>query len=207
MDRSLPFMKHSVIGAAAALVLAASAPAAAQPDRRGLELGVQVPSAVSSEFDTTGVGLGGRLAWRAGWLGVEAELNAYPGDFPGGVAFSSGRMEGLFGATAGPRLGRARPFAKLRPGFMTFQPAPEPFGCIAIFPPPISCTLAAGRTVFALDAGGGIEIDATPRAFVRVDASDLLLKYPGPTLDLDLERRDSFFGHDFRFAAGVGIRF
>lgn len=201
--------RHTVILAAVATtsILAIAAPAAAQTDRSGFEVGVQVPSANSGEFDTTDVGVGARIAWRTGWFGVEAEFDGYPGDFPGGAAFSSGRMEGLFGATVGPRIGRVRPFARLRPGFMTFQQAPDPFGCIAIFPPPLSCTLAAGRTVFAFDAGGGIEISATPRTFLRVDAGDLLVKYPGPTTDQDFDRRESFFSHDFRFAAGVGFRF
>ena len=199
--------KHLATGIGTTLVLAAAAPAAAQTDRSGFEIGVQVPSARSSEFDTTDVGVGARIAWRADWLGVEAEFNGYPGDFPGRPAFSSSRTEGLFGATVGPHIGRVRPFAKLRPGFMTFQEAPEPFGCIAIFPPPLSCTLAAGRTVFALDAGGGIEISATPGTFLRVDAGDLLVKYPGPTTDQNIDQRGSFFSHDFRVAAGVGFRF
>jgi len=202
---------HRLIGrlAIAALALSAAAsPAAAQTRGRGLELAVQVPSSISSEFDTTDVGLGGRAGWRpGGWLGVEAELNAYPLDFPGPGSFSAGRVEGLFGATIGRGHGGVRPFARLRPGFMQFHAASDPFPCIAIFPPPLACTLAAGRTVFALDAGGGVEIDATPRAFVRFDVGDLMLKYPGPSLDQRFERRDSFFGHDFRFAAGAGVRF
>ena len=199
--------EHLTIVIGAALALVAAAPAAAQTDRSGFEVGVQVPSANSGEFDTTDVGVGARIAWRAGWLGVEAEFNSYPADFPGDAAFSSGRTEGLFGATLGPRIGRVRPFARLRPGLMTFQQAADPFGCIAIFPPPLSCTLAAGRTVFALDAGGGIEISATPRTYLRVDAGDLLVKYPGPTTDRNFDQRESFFSHDFRFAAGVGFRF
>jgi hypothetical protein len=198
----------TVCAAAAALVFGHAAGASAQVDSRGLELGIQVPSSISSEFDTADVGAGARVAWRpAGWLGIEAEINLYPSDFPGRNAFSGGRMEGLFGPMIGGRIGRVRPFVKLRPGFMQFQEAPEPFACIAIFPPPLACTLAAGRTVFALDVGGGLEVSATPRTFLRVDAGDLLVRYPGLTIDTDLARRDSFLSHDFRLAAGVGVRF
>ena len=200
--------KHLAISVGMALLPAPAAPAAAQSNRSGFELGVQIPSTASSEFDSTAVGVGARAGWRiGGWLVAEAEFNTYPGDFPGGASFSSGRVEGLFGATVGPRLGRVRPFAKVRPGFMTFQESPELFGCVAIFPPPLACTLAAGRTVFALDAGGGVEFSATPRAFLRVDAGDLLVRYPGPMIDKHFQQRDSFFSHDFRFAVGFGVRF
>src|SRR6185503_1109528 len=157
MERSNRLIR--LLTAAVAATSAAASPAAAQPRERHLEVAVQVPSSISSEFDTTDVGGSGR----------------------GGV----------------------RPFARVRPGFMQFHAAAEPFGCIAIFPPPLACTLAAGRTVFALDAGGGVEIDATPRAFVRFDVGDSMLKYPGPSLDQRFERRESFFSHDFRFAAGA----
>jgi outer membrane protein with beta-barrel domain len=206
MERSKPLI--GLLTAAVVAMSAAASPAAAQTRERHLEVAVQVPSSISSEFDTTDVGLGGRAGWRpGGWLGVEAELDVYPLDFPGPSSFSAGRVEALFGATIGRGHGGVRPFARLRPGFMQFHAASGPFPCLAIFPPPLSCTLAAGRTVFALDAGGGVEIDATPRAFVRFDVGDLMLKYPGPSLDQRFERRDSFFSHDFRFAAGAGLRF
>jgi len=206
MERSNRLIR--LLTAAVAATSAAASPAAAQPRERHLEVAVQVPSSISSEFDTTDVGVGGRAGWRPNdWLGVEAELDAYPLDFPGPASFSAGRVEALFGATFGSRRGGVRPFARVRPGFMQFHAAAEPFGCIAIFPPPLACTLAAGRTVFALDAGGGVEIDATPRAFVRFDVGDSMLKYPGPSLDQRFERRESFFSHDFRFAAGAGVRF
>jgi hypothetical protein len=42
------------------------------------------------------------------------------------------------------------------------EAAPEPFACILIFPPPLACTLGAGRTLAVLDAGGGIEVAITP---------------------------------------------
>ena len=198
-----------IVGAAAAaLALGSAAPASAQIDSGRLEIGAQVPTSFSSEFDTADVGAGARLAWRASrWLGVEAEINLYPRNFPGRNAFSGGRVEGLFGPTLGPRLGRVRPFGKLRPGFLQVQQAPDPVACIAIFPPPLACTLAAGRSMFALDVGGGVEVFATPRTLFRVDAGDLMVRYPGPARNRDLVQRDSFFSHDFRFAAGVGFRF
>ncbi|HYS24564.1 MAG TPA: hypothetical protein VEP46_03150 [Vicinamibacterales bacterium] len=172
------------------------------------DAGAQISAAHSSEFDAGDVGFGGRFAWRpVDLIGVEAEMNVYPRRFPSSrsVAFSSGRVEGLFGVTAGPRFARVRPFAKLRPGFLTFRR--QAIACILIFPPPLSCQLAAGRTVFALDAGGGIELFPTGRTVIRIDAGDRLLKYPGPSFRDGRATQESFFSHDFRFSAGAGVRF
>ena len=102
---------------------------------------------------------------------------------------------------------RARLFGKLRTGFLRVEAAPEPFACILIFPPPLACTLGAGRTLAVLDAGGGIEVAVTPRTFIRLDAGDRMIRYPGPAFTADGVQQNSFVGHDFRFAAGAGVRF
>lgn len=195
--------------AIAGSVVAWSDAAIAQSKQNGFELGVQVPSAISTEFDRADVGVGGRLSWYpAEPVGIESEINLYPGDFPGAPPFSRSRVEGLFGVTVGPRFHGVRPFATLRSGFLTVRKAPRPFACIAIFPPPLSCALASGRTLVALDVGGGMQVFVTPRTFFRIDASDRLLRYPGPVFDSHRQRRDAaFFGHDFRFAVGAGLRF
>ena len=190
-----------------ALLVASFATAASAQER--FEVGAQVAVARSGEFDATDSGVGGRLSWRALELvGVDAEMNVYPAGFPGDrrVSFSSSRIEGLFGVTVGPRLGGVQPFAKVRPGFLTFRQ--ETIACILIYPPPLSCQLAGGRTLFALDAGGGVELSAGTRAVVRVDAGDRMLKYPGPSFRTGgvLSQKD-FFSHDFRFSAGAGVRF
>ena len=189
----------------AGLLAAWSESAVAQSTPGLLELGIQVSTAVSSEFDETDVGVGGRIAWHpVQILGIEAEINAYPKD----LAFSRSRVEGLFGVTVGPRFDRIRPFAKLRSGFLRIGEAPRPFACILIFPPPLSCELASGRTLPAFDIGGGVEWSSTQRTFVRIEAGDRLVKYPGPVFDRNrMIQDDSFVGHDFRFAVGAGVRF
>jgi hypothetical protein len=172
------------------------------------EAGAQVAIARSGEFEATDTGFGGRLAWRAlDFLAAEAEMNVYPRTFPASrrTSFSSGRLEGLFGVTAGPRFARVRPFAKLRPGFVRFRG--HTIACILIFPPPLACQLAAGRTVFALDVGGGVELSAGPRTFVRIDAGDRVLTYPGPSFRNGRVTQQSFFSHDLRLSAGAGLRF
>ena len=190
-------------------VLLCARPVAAQSDEPRFEAGAQLATAASSEFDGTDVGVGGRLSWHPiALLGVEGEFSWYPGEFADERALSGGRVEGLFGATIGPRLGRVRPFVKLRPGFLTFREASEPIACILIFPPPLNCTLAAGQTVFALDLGGGVEWLPSNRTFVRVDAGDRAVRYPSPVIDSSGTVQDeAFFSHDFRFAVGGGFRF
>lgn len=165
--------------------------------------------AMSGEFNTTDLAVGGRVSWQPTTLiGVEGEIDLYPGDLGERVPFSAGRVEGLFGATVGPRLGRVRPFAKLRPGFLTFREASQPIACILIFPPPLSCVLAGGRTLFALDVGGGVEWLSSSRTFVRVDAGDRIVRYPVPVIDgSGAVQDDGFSGHDFRFSIGGGLRF
>lgn len=174
-----------------------------------VELALVMAIALSGPFDAADTGIGGRVSWRRSFLGLEAELVAYPSDFPDGRPFSRGRVEGLFGVTAGPTLGRLRPFARLRPGFLTIREAPQPFPCILIYPPPIACALAAGDTLVAVDVGGGLEWIATGRTIVRVDVGDRLVRYPGPVFEGEPRRirEGSFFGHDLRFTASAGVQF
>ena len=156
-----------------------------------------VALARSGEFNTTDTGVGGRVAWHAvDVVSAEAEM----------TRFNNGRVEGLFGVTAGPQFTRVRPFAKLRPGFVRFPY--RTIACILIYPPPLACQLAAGRTVFALDIGGGVDLFAGSRTFVRIDAGDRMLKYPGPSFRPRARApQDAFFSHDFRMSAGAGVRF
>jgi histidine triad (HIT) family protein len=200
---------RTVLSAVVVLVLLWATPAAAQPSPR-FEAAAQVVAASMPEFEGSDFGVGGRLAWHPDdVLSFEGELTIFPGAYPDTlVAFSRRRVEGLFGLTAGLRLGKLRPFAKFRAGFLEVEDAPQAFPCILIFPPPLSCTLAGGRTLPAFDLGGGVEVDVTPRSFIRVEAGDRMLKYPGPAIDSGGVRQDeAFYGHGLRFAAGVGYRF
>jgi len=199
-------MRVIVLMLAAALWLSVDvAPAQAQT----AEVGAQITAARIGELDSTDLGFGGRASWHPSrLLGVEGELDFYPSDIPDRTAVSRSRVEGLFGITAGPRLSQWRPFARVRPGFLRIGPAPQPIACILIFPPPLSCTLAAGETLFALDIGGGVELFTPGSTFVRVDVGDRMLRYSGPALDRNRDvHNEHFFGHDLRAAIGAGWRF
>jgi hypothetical protein len=193
------------VGQFAVTLVALIVPATAIAQER-FDAGALVAVTRSSEFDDTDTGVGGRFSWHpTSLVGAEAEMTFYPASFPNANGFSRSRIEGLFGVTVGPRLPGVRPFARLRPGFLTFRG--QPVVCILIFPPPLSCELAGGRTLFALDLGGGVELFPTGRAVVRVDVGDRILKYPGPAFRNGRVTQDSFYSHDFRVSAGAGVRF
>jgi len=196
-----------VVVVAAALVWAR--PLAAQTGDRAFQAGVHVAIADSDPFNTRDAGLGGRLSWHPQpLLGIEGEITFFSDVLTDAPPLTEGRLEGLFGATVGPRLGSVRPFVKLRPGFLRYLAADGPVGCIAIFPPPLSCVLAGGRTLFALDVGGGIEWYPIAGAFLRADIGDRIVRFPAPAIDAQGEVHDtSFSGHDVRFAIGAGVRF
>ena len=196
--------RAGLIGQLVVALVALIVPATVVAQER-FDAAAHIAVARSSEFDDTDTGVGGRFSWHpTALVGVDAEMTVYPASFPNANGFSRSRIEGLFGATIGPRLAGVRPFARLRPGFLTFRG--QPVVCILIFPPPLSCQLD-GRTVFALDLGGGVELFPAGRAVVRVDVGDRLLKYPGPSFRGGRATQDSFYSHDFRVAAGAGVRF
>jgi hypothetical protein len=177
---------------------------------QSFEAGVHLASSQWSEFEGADVGVGGRFTWTpSSLIGVDADLTWYPSDFPPErFAFSGSRFEGLFGVTLGPRVNRLRPFAKAAAGFLRSSEAPEPFACIAIFPPPLNCLMAAGHTMPAFEIGGGVQVTTTQTTFLRFDVADRIVEYPGPTFGPNFELRDdAFFGHAVRFTIGGGLRF
>ena len=189
------------------LLLVATPHARAQ----SLEAGVHVATARWSEFDGNDIGFGGRFTLKpSSLIGVDADLTWYPSDFPDqSIAFSGSRLEGRVGITVGPRLTRSRPFARAAAGFLRASGAPEPFACIAIFPPPLECLMAAGHTMPAVEIGGGVEIDATTSSFLRADVGARMLRYPGPSFQNGVSeiRDDNFWGTALRFTIGAGFRF
>jgi hypothetical protein len=177
---------------------------------RHIEVGAHLGWVDLGELDTTDLGVGGRFSFRpTSIFAIEAELSYFPSDVPEEVPVTNSRLEGLFGVKAGHRFDRFTIFGKLRPGFVRFAEAPRPIACIAIFPPPLSCVLAGGKTVFALDAGGGVEFYLSERSLVRADVSSLLLRYPGPLLNKAGEAfiEEAFWTGSLRLTFGAGLRF
>ena len=122
-------------------------------------------------------GFGGRFGYRAGdHVTLEAEGNFFPRD----RVFEDGRkVQGLFGAKVGNRWEKIGVFGKARPGFIyhskgDFGTRPTAI-CPAVFPPPIGCFEAKGKTGFALDVGGVLELYPSPRTIVRFDLGDTIV--------------------------------
>ena len=201
---------RSAGGLIVALVIMAPYVLQAQQPGHRFEAGVQLALANPGEFDEVDSGVGGRVAWTPrGMVGFEAEVTVFPRAYSDGRAFSRRRVEGLFGLTVGPTLGRVRPFGRVRTGFLRFGEAPgRGFPCIRIYPEPLACALASGDTVTAVDLGGGLEVNASPRFFLRADVGDRVVRYSGPVMGRDrIPHEKAFFSHDLRLAVGAGVRF
>ncbi|MGH9319820.1 MAG: hypothetical protein ACRD3V_08005 [Vicinamibacteria bacterium] len=193
------------------ILLASASSALAQAgDERRFEIGGQLAVTDVAELDSNDLGFGGRIGFRPGSLCTfEGELNVFPSDIPDDIPVTGSRLEGLFGVKIGPSFDKFSVFGKVRPGFVRFGESPEPIACILIFPPPLSCILAAGQTVFALDLGGGLEFHPTERSLLRFDVSDLMLRYRAPVLNRDREAftEGGFWGHNLKLSIGAGFRF
>jgi len=181
--------------------------AAAQGER--FELVGKFVTNGQSEFDQTDLGFGAQFGYRlTPSIALEAEVNIFPGDLTDAAPFSASRLEGLFGVRAGRQWEKVGVFGKVRPGFLRFGAAPEPFACILIFPPPLTCSLASGGTSLAVDLGGVFELYPSPRSFIRFDVGDEMVRFHGPVLRTSsVELSDAFMTHNFRFTIGVGTRF
>jgi len=198
--------KLTTICAAAALLTATATPLAAQAR---VMAGVQISTVSVEEFDARDTGAGVLLGVRMlGPVWAEGVLARYSGEFPGNRGFSQNRIEGLFGVSAGPTLGQLRPFVKAGAGFVRYGAADGPFACIAIFPPPLSCQLASGRTLPVYELGAGLAIFPGSLTFARLDVSRRSVRYPGPSFTRAGDvRQDDFYGSDLRLGFSAGFRF
>ncbi|HEX5733961.1 MAG TPA: outer membrane beta-barrel protein [Blastocatellia bacterium] len=210
---------------AAALMLSCFNEAAqAQADSSKIELGVQftairfqditIPDASRSFFFTrtfnrTEPGFGGRVTYNfTGAVALDGELNYFPRD----DADSGGRKsQGLLGVKAGRRTERFGLFGKARPGFVRFNqsldcPRGNPFDCST-----------SGKTEFALDLGGVVELYPSRRAVVRFDFGNTLIFYKFREFVIAIDepggpvgRRLPLAGEtksNLQFSIGVGVRF
>lgn len=170
--------------------------ARAQDDSRGWEAGGQFSAfnvtngkTPSSTFvagaDQRGTepGFGGRVGYNFNrYLAAEAEFNFFPRERAlNDAKFTGGRkLQGLFGVKLGRRSEHFGLFAKARPGFVRFKDGDLQFpangGCVLIFPPPLACFESVGRTDFAFDVGGVVELYASRHAVIRFDAGDTVLR-------------------------------
>lgn len=177
----------------------------AQSEVPKVELGMHLTTMRLSELKESDVGFGGRATLNLNSrVAVEGELNFFPRELD---RHSGNRLQGLFGVKAGQRWEKFGLFAKARPGFMRFGEVSEPFVCAAILPQPLTCLLARGKTEFALDLGGVVELYPSKRTVVRFDLGDTLIRYRGPFGRPQGGTANNLTSHNLQFNVGVGVRF
>lgn len=169
-------------------------------------------------------GFGGRIGYSVNrYFTVEAEANYFPReraltdpDFTGGR-----KWQGLFGVKVGRRYDRVGVFAKARPGFVNFKEGDlrDRAACVALFPPPLACFQAEGRTDFAFDVGGVFELYPSAHTAVRFDAGDTVLRTrahnvpaeiqfsPSGPVFLTVLASPAATTHNFQGSVGFGFRF
>lgn len=186
-----------------ALLLASGSAASASAQPRPFQVELALSGVRLAAFDDeTDAGAGLRVGYRvAHAFAVEAELEHYPREL-GSPPFSASRTAGFLRAKAGLRRDKWGLFASAGPGLVRFSAAPGPLACIAVFPPPLECELASGRTLLALGFGAAFELQVTERVVLRLDLEDRLLRYPEPTF-----LREGSWDQNPRFAAALGLRF
>jgi hypothetical protein len=182
---------------------------------------VQAPCPVqitTADHRATELGFGGRVGYNVTrHVTLEAEGNFFPRE--GALTdeeFTGGRkVQGLFGVKAGKRFESVGVFAKARPGFVHFGAGDlEQVGaCVAIFPPPLACFETRGKTDFALDLGGVLELYPSPRTVIRLDAGDTLLRSGAHNVPVRTSPFDVVVPvpdrttHNFQGGVGFGFRF
>jgi hypothetical protein len=194
-------------------VFVRTASAAAQPADGNVEVGGHFAALRLSQFDTTDAGVGLHAMWPiVTGLAVDGALTWFPGDdeFDADSFSAQSRMLGLAGLRVGTDLGRVMVYGRGRAGLLRFAEQ-DNVACIAIFPVPLSCRLATGHTAFAGDLGAGasLGLGSDDRLQLRLEASDLIVRY-----DVDIEVRrpngevsDGFVGHNLLVQIGLGWRF
>ena len=176
-------------------------------------------TSVTTENRDTNYGFGGRFGYRLSeHFTLEGEGNFFPHD---GVLDAGRKIQGFFGVKAGKRFDKIGVFAKARPGFVRYSRGDyrAPLGpCVAIFPQPIGCYQALGRTSFAADLGGVFEYYPTKRTIIRFDAGDTIVRLPArnvaafqtnatSSLSLVVVPAPAETRNHFQASAGFGFRF
>ncbi len=196
----MPKRVFRILATATVLLLITNVLAHAQSTAPKFEIGAQFALTRLRDLNETDFGVGGRITYNiTDNIGVEGELNFFPRELVG-FALSSFRTQGLFGVKTGLRSERAGIFAKIRPGFLSFNKRDD----VLCSPPnSLACVNGRGATYFALDLGGVFELYPSRRVVVRFDLGDTIVRFGRPVL----EAPDGFTSHNIQFNVGVGFRF
>ena len=186
-----------------------SSPATAQS--RGVQAGGAVSVLRLSEFDITRVGAGAQVVWP---LTPVVAIDGALSWFPGAQDFQTDRLEtqslvvGLAGLRFAARYRNVELFPRARAGFLRFGAA-EPIVCIAIFPVPLGCRLAAGYNAFAAEVGAGasVRLLSSGRLRLHIEGGDLLVRYGFEAYRPGAEVTRGFVSHNLLVSAGLNWQF
>lgn len=211
-----------------ALLAQTSAARAQSTDAPKVEVGTQFsslsvtpPNSASTE---NAAGFGARITYNfTNYFAVEAQGDFYPTKTRADFA-TGGRVEqAQFGIKVGKRWQKFGLFAKVRPGFVSFDGtvkitralfSPVPGGT----PRPFNFFGSERKTHFSADVGGVLEFYPSRRLVVRFDAGDTVIRYGehnelGESIviltreELPVVRAAADTQHNFQFSGGVGFRF
>jgi opacity protein-like surface antigen len=217
--------KYALFTAATLIFILALAPSrtrAQEHDAPKVEVGAQFSSLSITPPNSFGTenatGFGGRVTYNINdHFAVEAEGNFYPTGLSQ-TYVTGGKAEQMqFGLKVGKRFDKFGLFAKVRPGFISFDSTlmvtqtplvPGGFDIVNTF-------TNERKTHFTTDVGGVLELYPTRRVLVRFDFGDTMIRYgehveAGPTF---LGSADTLFTapaeikHNFQFTGGVAYRF
>ncbi|HXI25039.1 MAG TPA: outer membrane beta-barrel protein [Pyrinomonadaceae bacterium] len=157
------------------------------------------------------VGVGGRASYAVTRkIALDGEINYFPAKPTQHFIQSDPRWQGLFGVKAGVRKKRFAIFGKARPGFLHFNTLSHITDVAQVFQQPFGCVfqdisyLDDKQTVLNLDLGGSVEFYLPKRIFIRIDAGDTIIHYPGKT---PVEFNQPFTTPNLQVSVGAGIRF
>jgi len=200
-----------VAGAIAGSVGASNAAAQIVPS---FQLSGEFDSLHLSEFDSTTAGAGVNAKWNiVPGVAIDGLVSFFPHSWKmnsGTNPFASQNLLlALGGVKPGITLGKYEFFGRARAGVLDHMKHDDPFPCLAIFPAPLQCQVAAGYTAFAMDFGGGVDIGLGEAGRLRLhgDVGDLIVRYGLDAFRSDGSTTTGFYSHNLLFTASLGWRF
>ena len=162
-------------------------------------------------------GFGGRFGYNFNrYFALEAEANFFPRD---SEVDGGSKTQLVAGAKVGKRFKSVGLFGKARPGFVRFSKGDYRFGsggCLAVFPPRLSCFESEPKTNFALDLGGIAEFYPSKKTIIRFDVGDTMIFFGDRNVAAPEEfggsvtavlPRGSETRHNLQISAGFAFRF
>ena len=174
-------------------------------DTHRAEVGVLYTGVNLEGFGETVNGLGGRFGYNFNKnLALDTEFSFFPETHLGNSQFGQ-KTQAFAGIRAGARSRYVGLFAKARPGVMFIGEVTSGFNCNSTS---FGRTCRPSHNNFALDAGGVLELYPSPRAIVRLDVGDTIVRIRNATTGvIGSPTVTSDTTHNFQFSVGFGYRF